>query len=205
MIGLSVYYNGWWIHQAHKGGYFQAGQTTTPYFYHVAGRLHPDPDYLKLLDNREYYKGQPETMQTFFENDFEQDTSFYTVLWPGADRAICLNSEHQFFGPINIPLLAVSDTDWLRFEANFMIQSREWTDWKYTQWIVRFYQGEEVIKSNSIKLQRLIKEDHIRMPLFFDVKIPEAAYDRCTMTLWNAESTGQILIDDLKVSRFQEK
>jgi hypothetical protein len=47
-------------------------------------------------------------------------------------------------------------------------------------------------------------DDHIRTPLYFDVKIPAESYDRCTMTLWNAESPGQVLMDDLKVSCFQE-
>ncbi len=202
IIGLNLYYTGWWMHQAHKGGFFQAGQTTTPYFYKVVGRFHPNKDYLKLLDTREYFDGNPKATTLLYENDFEQDTAYFSLTWPGGDQAICLNGEYQSYGPIEIPITSSSCQEWLRCEAEFMIQSREWTGWKYTQWIVQFYRGEEVIKSNVIRLQRLITEDHIRSPLFFDVKIPTEAYDRCTMTVWNATSEGQVLMDNLKVSCF---
>lgn len=201
---FNLYYTGWWVHQAHKGGFFQAGQTTTPYFFKVVGRLHPDRDYFKLLDNDEYFDGIPEHSELLLAYDFEQDTSVYTVIWPGADRSVCLNADNQYYGPVDIPTAVLHEKEWLRCEADFMIQSREWTGWKYTQWIVQFMRGEEVIKSNMIRLQRLVKDDHVPTHLFFDVQVPRQSFDRCTMTLWNATSPGQVLMDNLKVSFFQE-
>ncbi len=203
VIGINAYYTGWWIHQAHKGGFFQAGQTNTPFFYNIVGRINPNRDFFKLLDNDEYFKGTPKNVSLIAENDFEQDSTYYTVTWPGGDVAICLNGEYQYYGPIAIPLTS-SCNDWMRVEADFMIQSREWENWKFTQWIVEFKNGEEVIKTNSIRLQRLLTEDHVRKHLYFDVKIPEQSYDRCTMKLWNGTSEGQVLMDNLMVSCFQE-
>jgi hypothetical protein len=34
---ILTYYNMWWIHQAHLGGFFQPGQMTKPYFFSVVG------------------------------------------------------------------------------------------------------------------------------------------------------------------------
>ncbi len=202
IIGLNMYYNGWWMHQAHKGGFFQAGQLTTPYFLNVVGRLEPNPDYFKLLDTDEYFKGKPKALTMIIDNNFEQDSLYCSADWPGGNRAKCLNSENQFYGPIDISLPSSQHFDWLHLEADFMVQERDWNVWNYTQWIVQFYQGDVAIKTNFIRLQRLVINDHVRTPVFFDVKTPETTYDRCTMTLWNATSPGKLLMDNLKVSAF---
>ena len=174
------------------------------YFFNVVGRLNPNRDYMKLLDTDEYFKGTPISVATIIENDFEKDTSFCSVIWPGSNLAKCLNSEQQYYGPIEIPLTMIASQEWLRFEADVMIQSREWAYRKYTQWKVEFYHGDKVIKTNSIKLQRLIKNEHLSKHIFFDVQIPEKTYDRCTMTIWNGTSSGKVLIDNLRVTSFQE-
>lgn len=202
LLIANVYYNAWWIHQAHKGGFFKAGQTTTPYFMRVVGRLNPDRDLFKLLDTDEYFHGEPAELVTVLKNDFEADTTIHTIQWPGGSTAVFLHAENQMYGPLDIPIANHSAHDWLRIEADFMITSREWTFWKYSQWIVRFFNGEEVIKSSAIRLQRLIPVDHQLTSIYFDVKIPEENFDRCTLTLWNSESPGQILMDDLVISTF---
>lgn len=199
----NIYYTGWWVHQAHRGGFFQAGQMTRHYFLSVVGRLHPDKDKFKLLDTNEYYEGIPQQPRVIFENDFEQDTTHCSLPWPDGGKAICLNAEHQFISPLILPL--DSDcTGWLRLEADFLIQSREWDVWKYAQWIVQFYRGEEVIKTNIIRLQRLLPIDNQPTHLFFDVLIPNERFDKCMMSLWNADSPQTMLMDNLKVSCFKE-
>lgn len=204
VLAVNVYYNGWWLHQAHKGGFFQAGQMTTPYFYHVVGRLHPDRDLFKLLDTREYFNGTPQAMQSIWQMDFEQDTQFCSAPWPSGGKAACLNAQSQFIGPFQLPLTADCNP-WLRLEADFLIQTHEWDVWKYAQWIVQFYQGETVIKTNLIRVQRLLPVDQVATHVFFDVRLPDAPYDRCTMTLWNGGSTQTLLMDNLKVGCFKEQ
>ncbi|MEO6133002.1 MAG: hypothetical protein ABIQ02_14230 [Saprospiraceae bacterium] len=195
----NIYYSGWWLYQAHTGGFFQPGQMTTPYFYRVVGRLHPDRDYFKLLDTHEYYKGTAQDASVILQNNFEQDTSYCTSTWPAGGKSSCLNKEHQYLGPITIP---VSDncTGWLRIEADFLLQSREWDVWKFAQWIVQFHHGDKVIKSNFIRIQRLLPKDNQPEHLFFDVRIPLEPFDKCVMTIWNADSPNTILVDNLKVS-----
>jgi len=199
---LNVYYNGWWIHQAHGGGFLQEGQMNTPYFYRVAGRLHPNKDYLKLLDTREYFDGKPTSVHTLLVDNFDSDTTSTFLLSPSEGRVILLNADQQFYGPIQVSLPS-ADYDWLRVEADFTVISREWDVWKYTQWFVQFYAGEQPIKSNSIRLQRLIKEDHVPTYIYFDVKIPKERFTKCTITLWNAESSKEIIMDNFKATCFK--
>jgi hypothetical protein len=199
---LNVYYNGWWIHQAHKGSFLQAGQMNTSYFFKVAGRLHPNKDYLKLLDTREYFEGKPTSLHILQVNDFDSDTSAVSLSSHSGGRVILLSADQQFYGPVQVSFPA-EDYQWLRVEADFTIQSREWDVWNYTQWIVQFIDGEQLIKTNSIRLQRLIKEDHVPTHIFFDVKIPRERFTKCKIILWNAESSGVIIMDNFKATCFQ--
>jgi hypothetical protein len=175
---------------------------TGPYFLKVAGRLHPVKDYFKLLDTREYFDGRPTSVRTLLVDNFDSDTTSTFLLSPSEGRVILLNTDHQFYGPIQVPMPS-EDYDWLRVEADFTVKAREWDVWKYTQWIVQFYAGEQPIKSNLIRLQRLIKEDHVPTYIYFDVKIPRERFTKCTITLWNGDSSGMILMDNLKVSCFR--
>ena len=92
LLIANVYYNGWWTHQAHKGGFFQAGQTTTPYFFSVVGRLNPDRDLRKLLDTDEYFYGEPQNQTMILQEDFETDSTSNTIEWPGGSAAVILNA-----------------------------------------------------------------------------------------------------------------
>lgn len=200
----NIYYTGWWMHQAHKGGFFKAGQMTTPYFYRVVARLHPDPDHQKLLDTDEYFSGHPRNSKLIYENEFESDSLLpCTVALADSTKAACLNASVQLLGPLVIPT-DQSCNEWLRFEAYFNVQSREWDVWKYAQWIVQFYQGEKVIKTNLTRVHRFLPVDYIDTRIHFDVKTPEEDYDKCTMSIWNAESTNTLLVDHLKVTCFKD-
>jgi hypothetical protein len=199
---LNVYYNAWWIHQAHKGGFFQAGQMNTPYFFKVVGRLHPKTDYFKLLDTHEYFDGTPVSFTAIFENNFDADTTANSVVIPTGGKAIVFSADHQLYGPISLPLTPACSS-WLRLEADFTIQSHEWEVWKYAQWIVQFYDGDTVIKTNLIRVQRLIPSDQTPTPLFFDVKVPVVSFTKCTMTVWNGSSPQMLWMDNLKVSCFR--
>jgi hypothetical protein len=203
LLALNIYYTGWWVHQAHKGGFFQPGQMTTPYFLQIAGRPHPDPGLFKLLDTRDYFYGTPEVFDLIYENDFETDSTLQcTRILADSSVAACLDANTQFAGPYHLPVTD-SCKQWLRLQAEFNIQSREWNVWKYTQWIIHFYHGDQVIKASMIRVHRFLPQDYINYPVHFDVRIPREAFDRCTVTFWNADSPNTILIDDLKAYCFE--
>lgn len=203
LLVFNIYYSLWWIHQAHKGGAFVAGQMTTPYFYNVVLRPQFDRDLYKLLDTKEYFKGTPQNLIVIFQTDFDADSLACKIHLSDSTVAACLNAENQFLGPFNIAINESCD-QWLRMEGDFTVVSREWDIWKNAQWITQFKKGEEVIKTNLIRLQRLLPEDNKLRHVFFDVKIPDADFDKCEVTFWNADSQHTILIDNLKVSCFNE-
>ena len=175
----------------------------TPFFMNVVLRSNPDRDLYKLLDTREYFKGTPKEMQLVFEKDFESDSLACEIILSETTKAACMNAETQFLGPYIIPLQPSCD-QWIRMEGDYKVVSREWDVWKHAQWIIQFYKGEENIKSNMIRLHRLLPEDNVSKHIFFDVRIPDREFDKCTVTFWNASSQNTILIDNLKVSCFKE-
>ena len=105
------------------------------------------------------------------QKDFENQITSCTRVGPDKNRSACLNAATQFLGPIDIPVSELKN-GWVRMEGDFTIESQEYNVWNYTQWILQFYKGEEIIKSNSIRLQRLIPFGNEKKHLFFDVKIP---------------------------------
>jgi hypothetical protein len=92
----------------------------------------------------------------------------------------------------------------MRLEADFTIQSREWDVWKFTQWIVQFYNDENLIKTNFIRLQRLLKPDQTQIQIYFDVKVPKEKFTKCVMTLWNADSPQTIIMDNFEAACFNK-
>ena len=156
-----------------------------------------------MLDTKEYFKQTPEDIHEVFSEDFESDSLACQFTLADSSSAACLNESNQFYGPVVIPLEKHCD-QWLRFEGDFTIQTREWDVWKFTQWIVQFKNGDQVVKTNFIKLQRLLPLDQVPASVFFDVRIPKADFDSCSMTFWNAGSSNTILIDNLRISCFME-
>lgn len=201
LFAANLYLNAWWIHQAHRGGFFQAGQMTWPYFFRIIGRPLPDGDYLKLLDTDEYFDGTPLQAERVFSASFDSDTSSITVPLPGGGRALILDKTRQTYGPIDLPMQPGA-APWMRLEADVNVATREWEVWKFTQWIVQFHRGQEVVKTKLIRLQRLLPEEHMTRHICFDVRIPAEGFDRCTMTLWHAGSEGTLVVDNLQASRF---
>ena len=200
----NIYYTFWWDHQAHKGGFFQAGQMNTRYFYSIAGRPKPDINYFKLLDSKDYFSGDVQDVQLILTEDFETNSFGCQFLLSDSTKAACLNAEFQNIGPIIIPV-NYDCGEWLRLEADFTVITREWDGWKRARWIVRFLKGEKEVKVNHILPHRLLKHDHVKTAIYFDVKIPDEAFDKCEMILSNSGSINTILFDNLRVSCFKEK
>jgi hypothetical protein len=201
LVMLNIYYTGWWIHQAHKGGFFAGSNMNTRFFLNIVMRTNLDRDLYKLLDTRDYFKGIPRQLQVIFQNDFETDSLPCKYTLPDKSFAACLNSDVSFVGPYAIPVTQ-NCGQWVRMEADFTVVSREWDPWKAAQWIIQFYKGEEIIKTNMIRVHRLLPADQTPTHLFFDTRIPEREFDKCTISLWNVDSDQTLVIDKLKVSCF---
>jgi hypothetical protein len=162
------------------------------------GRWDIPADVVKLMDTNEYYSGVPGLSDPMYKNDFNTDSSANSFFKSPDNKVIRLSKDRQYFGPIEISL-PESCQNWIRLEADMVAGSRPDQIWNYTQWIVEFYQDGLKVKSNMVRIQRLIPVADQSTHLHFDVKLPAVSFNRCTVTFWNADSSHTLEIDNLMV------
>ncbi|MBY0482005.1 MAG: hypothetical protein K2Q21_11655 [Chitinophagaceae bacterium] len=185
-IVLCTYYNFWLTHQAHKGGLFRAGEMNAAFLMATIGRYHVPRDVETLLDNTERYTGQQSSCIPILKN-----TELITL---GKDNQ---TSKEIFF-------TAPPDCGWIRASAEISTAQKEWDMWKMPQFIIKFYRNNVIIKSNFIRVSRLISDGETRM-VHIDARIPEDHFDRISISFWNAGSDKQILFNKINVLGFTSK
>jgi hypothetical protein len=202
-VFIGVYLNLWWSHQAHRGGLFLGEQMTRRYVIKILGRYEVERDWLKLLDTKEAFQGDARhNVQEAFSDNFDLDsTDMVTAVSPirGA-KSLVLDQDHPFSPEFELPE-GIRAHHWLRASITFRCQPKEWEWWAMTQFVVRFKQGDKIIKDRMIRLQRHVDGSEEKR-IFFDTKIPTESFDRATIYLWNSGSNKTILLDDLQVETF---
>ncbi|GAB4489989.1 MAG: hypothetical protein OHK0019_08320 [Saprospiraceae bacterium] len=203
LAGVCIYLNLWWSHQAHRGGLFVTEQMTKRYMLKILGRFEVERDWLKLLDTKDEFKGsERRDVREIYSNNFEDDTTGVTSESPiSGAKSLILNKEKQFSPEFALPNV-VAEKGWLRASATFRCDPKEWDWWRMTQFVVRFYDGDKIVKESMIRLQRHVDGSEVK-PIFFDTKIPEKPFDRAVVLFWNAGSDKTIRLDDLKVEIFE--
>lgn len=195
-----IYINIWFLHQSHRGNIVKVGQMTKAYFWETLGRNHLDRNDLKLLDNPEQFKGKIGSSQIILKEDYENHPKVHTCDLGVIDgnASYCLNGQHQF-----TPALETTTSgaySWLRISADFKIKNREWNYWHGTQFICEFYQGDQKVKTNMIRVHRLMDAGN-QKNIFLDARIPKQA-ERIRVFCWNADGKKPILVDNVQVLAF---
>lgn len=198
-----AYANLWWTHQAHRGGLFASEQMTRPYFRRVFLRYSVPDDVRKLLDTNEIFEGERRNVRLLKEEDFESDTTAYNCPLPPIEgqRSLCLDAERQYSTATEAPLSPAAG-EWVRAEATFRCQYKEWNFWQMTQFIVRFVNGEEVVKERAIRVYRFLDSGETKR-LFIDSEFPDKPFDKVTVYFWNADGGKPIVVDELRVEVFE--
>lgn len=198
---LCTYYNFWLTHQAHRGGLYRAGEMTDAYLKAILFQYKTDDNVQFLLDNADRFKGTPTASSEIYSNDFDAETDAYaTTLYAISGKSLLLNKEKQSTPEYTIPVPEIKG-NWLRVAATFRTERKEWNTWRMAQFIVKFYKGNELMKYNMVRVFRVLQDNETKH-IYFDAKIPDA-FDRVTVSCWNAESDRPLLIDDLKVFLFE--
>ena len=201
-----AYHNLWWTHQAHKGGLFASEQMTRSYYWGVLFKKKDNihPDIYKLLDTNEIFTGKRENIQNIYQNDLEADTTaFDCPIEPiNGRQSICLDQARQFSPEFEVPLRP-GNADWVRASATFRSKWKEWNFWQMTQMIIRFKNGDQIVQERAMRVYRFLNDGDTKT-LYLDSSIPPGAFDRVTVTFWNAESTKPISIDDISLETFEE-
>ena len=80
---------------------------------------------------------------------------------------------------------------------------KEWDTWRMTQFVVKFLNFENEIKSRMIRLHRHLQGGQKKI-LFFDTEIPEKPFNKISVYFWNADSNKEILLDDIIIELYNE-
>ena len=204
---LFIYLNLWWTHQAHWGGLFMVEQMNRAYFWDVLGRFkEPGGEALKLLDTNEpgFYGVRKNVRELLYE-DFEKDTSTALCEVPVIEgqKSGCLDANRQNLPIYSVPL-ATGDAGWVRASAVFRCRNKEWTVWLGAQFQLFFYNGDEILKTEQIRVYRFLNDGETKS-LFFDIKLPKATFDRVGVSVWNGGGVLPLAVDQLKIEAFDEQ
>ena len=199
---LFCYINIWFTHQAHEGGLFHAGHMTRSYYWKTLGRFDDNIENLKLLDTDEYYYGTRKNIQVIYKNDFEKlKGKHYQIIDDSSNTVLYLDANNQQSEAFSFNTNTNNDFDWIRAQADFKINEKEWNFWTMTQFVISFYSGNNIIKERSIRLQRLLWGG-AKKTIFIDVKKPNKPFDKIRVHFWNGNGNKKILIDNLNVETF---
>ena len=173
---------------------------TESYFWRVAGRWSVPENTIVLRDKTELYESQPGDLRLLYQNDLRSDTTL-----PGTKNLV-LNKEIQRSPVYSFPFTN-DNSKWLRVQAGFHCDHKEWNVWKMTQFVVRLVNkskpGEGIIKENMVRVYRLL-DDGVTRNISLDVKLPTEHYDSVRVLFWNGDSDKELIISDLKAWSFSK-
>jgi hypothetical protein len=201
-IGLCILYNLWLTRQAHANGLFRSGEMNKEYFWAILGKNGVGERTQFLLDDKDIYLGNPTEVQQVYKRDFDTDTTENLTQEEAiSNKSIFLDKQFQYSDEYFFSLTN-TNRKWVRATADFKATLKEWDIWKMTQFIIRFYQGDKMIQSNSIKIFRLLTDGETKT-LSVDASIPKH-FDKASVIFWNAGGDKKIIIDNLKIIAFNK-
>lgn len=201
-----VSYNLWLHHQAHRGGLLKAGFMTKAYFWEIFGKFDVPLEARKYLDTNEKFKGTRKDIQEIYQNTFDvgdlDSTALSSTFNKSAPFALKVSSAQPFSPKLEFPATDLPiDARWLRVTAHCYTPAKEWTDWRMTQLIVGFWNGDEKVKSKMIRVHRLLASGQWKR-VWIDTKIPKKPFTKVQVLLWNTDSSTELYLDDLIVESY---
>lgn len=200
LLVFFTYLHLWWFYHAHTG-HIQVSGINKAYYWKVIGRWRGNDVDKKLLDNPHHYEGIPKQAVLLYANDFSHDSSANATLEKGS-RKIRLHRDLQHTSRYSI---ARNDAfkKWIRVQADFYAEHKEWDVWKQAQFIVQFTQQSQSVQTNMIRIYRFLN-DFERKPLYLDALCPTSRWDSVHIVFWNALGDRELFIDNLELISFDE-
>jgi len=181
IIILGSYYNLWLIHQAHRGGIYEAGMMNKAYFWHTLFKTTNDLDSKKILDTNE-----PPVPFDEYAAKLILDTVYSgdSLNCPKASAAIDLFQGLLPQGKLKAKVLVFAP-------------QKEWDIWQMAQLIVQYYKNDQPLKTVLIRLHRFV-QDGGQTWIDLTTKSPLEAFDRVKISVWNP-SPKEICIKGFKI------
>ncbi len=191
-----VAHNLWFTHQAHRGGLFVTEWMTGAYYWRTLFTFERDNDNFLLLDNPEYYRGQPTSVDTLYINNFEggdgrlcpQLASFSGTAGYCVSDSVQNTPEFK----IEVPL---ARRQWVEVSADFLSSGPRWNIHNSAQLVLRFHRDGAVVKENIVRLHRVLNDEPQRR-VKLQARAPWDGADAVGVLEWNGGAAQPPLIMD---------
>ena len=209
---VCIYLNLWLIYQGHGGGLWH-DDVSPAYLRRVIGRWNVPIEARKLLDNKYDFTGERKDVAVIYQNDFENETyqkiDLQNVINGKYSLSVDGNNKISTLYRIDFPdlpkqPLSMKGKKWLRVTATFRSTIREWTEWNMATFNVDLQEYGVLVKSFSLRPQRLMEKDGEQRVIWLDIKIPPKPFNQIKYWVESPRSDKKILMDDLKIEAFNE-
>jgi hypothetical protein len=168
---------------------------TKAYYWRMLWKTEPTLKDKKLLDTDEE---MPERLTSGLKEIAMTDSINIPAYDSVAGRRVFkLDSAKQWVDGLNIPLKGIHN-GWYRVSVNCFFPKKEQKVWNQTQFWAGFYLGQNKVKQNMIRIQR-ITEEGLWTEVYIDIKAPREDYDSFKVIFWNASGIKPIYIDSVRV------
>ena len=197
---LCVAHNLWFTHAAHRGGQFVSEWMNGAYYWRTLFTFERKVDDLFLLDNPDFYRGTPASVDTIYRNDFEdEDPSACGLPAIGGVGSYCLvgtrssTPEYRAAGPFEAG-------DYIRATATFATGEGRSGIHSSTQFVLRFYRDGRQDKYRLIRIHRALNDTRQRS-FTLEAEVPRGGADEVALLVWNGgDDKSAVLLDDLVVA-----
>ncbi len=198
VILLLMWINIWFTWHAHRGSlYDSGGGMSGAYYWRVIGRWTAPEETLKLRDGLFLYPGPtPAKAQLIFSNTLRGKRA------SGDDSMTVLDATYRN-GPAFVAACLCEGRKWLRAEARFHCETKEWEHWRMTQFKLSISRDGAITDSTMVRVHRFLVDGETRT-LSVDLKLPASAQDTDSVRVgfWNGNTDRRLYVEDLKVFAF---
>lgn len=202
IMGLFVWHNAWFTHQAHRGRLFVSERMTEAYFWRTLYTFERDPENDLALDTHEFFPGAPAQAEVLYSNDLENLSTAACGMSPiNGKGSLCLINEQQN-GPSFYQDISLPEGTWVRASVKAKINKVRGSKDNHAQMILSFRKEGQELKRNLIRMHRVLNHDW-RREVHLDGRVPAAA-DQVVISFWNG-GTGQpaLVLDDVRLERLR--
>lgn len=170
---ITTWFNLWWTYQAHGGTLVGGSPTNSSYYWGTILRFNKNPELQKLRDNKDYFRGKIKNPVILYKSDFQNNADSFL-----------LTKNHTKSPEIIIPK-PKPNIERIRAYADVKIDAKEWNVWNMTQFIIQFKRNGQVVKTNLIRLQRVLNAQEEKT-VTIDTKLPPPEeYDQILLYFQN--------------------
>ena len=142
-----------------------------------------------FIDAADIYKGRLYDKQVIYTNEFSERAGGMLHMPPGNNSEIVTIS---YTG---------DNKEWLRVEAVYKDNYKEYDEWKLFRTRLRFRNGGLEVRGEDWKPQRFLERG---MPekIYYDIRIPAQPFDRIEVSFLNETGGQDMVIDDVVITAY---